>query len=442
MKNDGLQLVGSWLQPGKNRPAGLLLLCALAATFLILAETRSNAEGFRNPPPGAFNLGRAGGRIAQVDDSSAVAQNPANLVDLTAPEFQFTPSIVYIKVDYDSPAGESASTEEPWKLLPNMFASMPIYEDRLAVGFGITTPYGLANEWDKKSEAFTNPAGWRYQTPYFAQLMAINFTPAVSIKAGEHLSLGAGLDVMWSQLKLKQFYPWFLAVGPGAPDGHLKAEADGIGAGANFGSTIHITPRQRFALTLRTPIRVDYSGSIEVDNVPAPLPGGSTMRGDLKTDIKFPLIIAGGYGIELTDKIRIEADAEWLQFSNFRELPLESATATALGLPAAIPQNWNDTFTVGIAGDWQFASRWTFRAGYRFYESPVPDSTFSPTIPDANQNVFTFGLAYHGERHSLEGAYGLDFYGDRHIRNNLNPAFNGTYSMTVHLFSAAYRYSF
>src|SRR6266700_127116 len=76
-------------------------------------------EGFRNPPPGTFDLGRAGGRIAQVDDSSAVQHNPANLVDLPGADFQFTPSIVYIRADYTSTTGQTGKTEDPWKFLPN-----------------------------------------------------------------------------------------------------------------------------------------------------------------------------------------------------------------------------------------------------------------------------------------------------------------------------------
>src|SRR5947209_16862595 len=82
----------------------------------LLAPT-AQAEGFRNPPAGAFNLGRAGGRIAQVDDSSAVAQNPANLVDLQAPEANLAPSFVYFKADYQSPTGQTGETRDPWKVL-------------------------------------------------------------------------------------------------------------------------------------------------------------------------------------------------------------------------------------------------------------------------------------------------------------------------------------
>ena len=115
----------------------------------------------------------------------------------------------------------------------------------------------------------------------------------------------------------------------------------------------------------------------------------------------------------------------------------------AILFPAtSFAENWKDTFTIGIGGDWQINPEWTIRAGYQFYESPVPDSTLSPTIPDANQNVFTVGLAYRHNHHSIEAAYGLDFYDTRNISNNQNPALNGKYDFTVHLFSLAYRYSF
>src|SRR6516164_819256 len=96
--------IGQRRQPARvELPFVFPLLVVLA---ILLAETPVAGEGFRNPPPGSFNLGRAGGRIAQIDDSSAVQQNPANLTDLTTPELQFTPSIVYIRADFRAPDGE------------------------------------------------------------------------------------------------------------------------------------------------------------------------------------------------------------------------------------------------------------------------------------------------------------------------------------------------
>src|ERR1039457_6351423 len=138
------KIVPAIRQPGAGKnPAIRSFLWSGAISLLLLAASPASAEGFRNPPPGAFDLGRAGGRIAQVDDSSAVAQNPANLVDVARTEFQFTPSVVYIRAEFTSPGGETASTVEPWKFLPNLFFATPLADGKYALGVGLTPPYGI-----------------------------------------------------------------------------------------------------------------------------------------------------------------------------------------------------------------------------------------------------------------------------------------------------------
>jgi long-chain fatty acid transport protein len=413
---------------------------------MVFEDNRCPAEGFRNPPPGTFDLGRAGGRIAQVDDSSAVQQNPANLVDLSAAQLQFTPSLVYISAEFTSPTGQTATSTDPWKVLPNGYGSMPLLNGKMALGVGVTVPYGLGNDWDQNSSAFARPTGvWRYTAPYASDLETINVNPAASIKIGDHLQFGAGLDVMWSELTLKQFYPWFLFPGStlAAPDGNAEAKGSGIGVGGNAGLTWKITDRLRFAATYRSPITIHYSGDFTIDNItPTAAALGATPRSDFSTSIGFPTIVAAGFGVQVTDTLRLETDFEWVQFSRFNSLNLSVGNNAFLLPSTSIPQNWKDTFTAGIGGDWRFARNWVLRAGYQFYQSPVPDSTFSPTIPDADQNVITVGLGYSYNHHSFELAYGADFYATRQINTDLNPAFNGRYEITVHLFSLAYRYTF
>ena len=415
-----------------NRVIWHLWLAAIG----FLPTVSSNAEGFRNPTIGTFDLGRSGGRIAQVDDSSAVQQNPANLVDMTNIEAQLTPTVVYISADFHSPSGQSASSKDPWKFLPNFFASMPLKNDRLAIGLGITMPYGIGEEWNRNSSAFNQPAGvFTYNAPYFSQLTTLNFNPAVSMKLGNKIQIGAGLDVMWSELEFKQYL--FSGVPPAAPNLDAHVDGTGVGLGGNLGITWNITDRQRLAATYRSPITIDYSGSTTFDNFPRGVPGTS-----FNSQINFPAIVSVGYGFQVNDKVRLETDAEWIQFSRVKNLSV-NVGANALNVPSQnIPENWRDTFTVGFGGDWKFADHWVFRAGYQFFQSPVPDSTFSPTIPDADQNVITIGIGWKGRHNSLEAAYGLDFYSTRNITTDQNPAFNGKYTFNVHLFSLAYRCSF
>jgi long-chain fatty acid transport protein len=421
------------------------LVRGFALTSLTLLVTlTAQGEGFRNPPPGTFNLGRAGGRIAQVDDASAVQQNPANLVTLTNVQLQFTPTVVFIEAEYTSPLGVPAQTTDPVKILPNFFATTPLFEGRAAAGLGITTPYGLGSEWEQ-SGSFADPFGLRYQAPWFAEMKTINFNPTFAYRLNDQLSLGAGLNAMWSELTFKQFYPWLIFPGSlgGEPDGNIEAQGDGVGYGVNLGLTWEPAEGHRFALTYRSAMSVDYDGRFTIDNVtPTAAFLGVTSSSDFATKIKFPTIIAAGYGVQATDKLRLEANVEWLEFSNFDSLDLNAGNNNLLLPSTSLPQNWRNTYTVGIGGDYQLSPAWIVRFGYQYYQSPVPDETLSPTIPDANQNVFTIGLGYQKGRHAFEFGYGLDFYEDRTVTTNPNPALNGRYEFNVHLFSLAYRLNF
>lgn len=427
---------------------------ALKLTAIILGVMMSalalQAEGFRNPPPGAFGLGRAGGRIAHVQDSSAVTHNPANLVTLTNTEVQIAPGLVYMGVDFTSAVapGQTAETENSWKPLPSAYFSMPLKDGDMALGLGLTSPYGLSVDWDEVGSSAFAPGGvLRYTSPHYAELMTLNFNPTFSAKITEKIMIGVGLDVMWSRLTLRQLYPWLIFPGSGGtePDGMLQGQGDGVGYGGNLGITWKITENQTLALTYRSQMDVDYEGDIDLSNITPTAAGfGVTERSDFSSSISFPNIVAIGYGIQLTDKLRLETDVEWIQFSRFESLPINAGNNNVILPPSSqnIPQDWRDTFTVGIAGDYQLTDHWVVRAGYQFYQSPVPKSTYSTTIPDANQNVFTVGLGYHSGRHALEIAYGADFYDTREIAATANPAFNGEYKVTVHLFSLSYKLAF
>ncbi len=393
----------------------------LLTSLLWLGASRPQlwAEGFRNPTVGTLGLGQSGARIAQVDDATAIQHNPANLAGLTSPQLAYEQSIVYVRSDFTAPGGASTHTVNPWKLLPNLFAAWPLSDQKWAFGLGVTTPYGLSTEWD--------PNGlFRYSAPHFAELMTVNFNPTVAARLTETLSFGAGVDVMWSQLTLKQFIP----LGPGT-DGEAQLKGNGTGVSGNAGLTWQIAPRHRLAATIRLPMDIDYGGKATLG--PA--------RGSFSSAISYPMIIGVGYGYQLTDTVNVGADFEWLQFSNFQNLPLRIG-APLNAFSQTVPEAWRDTYTAGVGGSWQFAPGWVARLSYQFFETPVPDQTFSPTIPDANQQVITMGLAYQSGHHALGLSYGADFYNRRHISTDQMPAFNGTYEFTVHLIAASYHYSF
>jgi long-chain fatty acid transport protein len=405
-----------------------VFICAIS--LAIQWETR--AEGFRNSPAGAFSLGRAGGRIAHIDDASAATHNPANLSLLSQPEVSIDPTFVYFGVKYDNGAAKSY-TIDPWKILPNLHAAVPLQNTNFILGMGVTVPYGLSVIWEKNGPL-------RYTTPHFNELQTLNANPSLAMKIGERVSLGVGFDAMWSKLKMRQFYPWSLVLtNPALPDGEVEASGDGVGWGGNIGISVQISQSHRAALTFRSPIDVGYSGDYHLSGVPSGLSGIFPPAGSFDSDIGFPTIVGVGYGINITPKFQIETDFEWLEFSRFDRLPLNLGNPIP-GVPPQFTQNWRNTFTAGIGGEWNFHPQWSLRSSYQFYRTPVPDATFSPSIPDSDQHALTLGMAYSSHHHVVEAAYSRVFYLDRNI--NVSSAFDGHYSMDVHLISMSYHYRF
>ena len=396
------------------------------------------SEGFRNPPAGGFGLGRAGGRFAQIDDASAVVHNPANLVDLESAEAQLAPNWVYASVEYSPASGAPVErSQNPWKFLPNVFGSFPIEKGRWAAGIGLTTPYGVSSEW--------NPQGdLHYKTAHLAELMTLDASPVVSYRINDHLQIGAGVDIYWSQVRFKQFYPWAaLTRNPADPEGLTEFKADGTGIGAHAGITWNVTESQRLALTYRSAARVGAEGDFKISNLPAVASAlGFSDRSDFATQVDFPNILGLGYGIRVTPQFRLEADVEWVEFSRLSAFPLNIGANNALLPSAELRQDWKNTFTAGFGGDYAFADNWSLRGGYQYYESPVPDATLSPVIPDSNQHVITTGIAYRFGHHRLEFSYAKVFYLDMTLSPALSPAFAGNYTFDVHLFSAGYSFSF
>lgn len=405
-----------------------------AAIVAALAVGGVQANGFRNPPESASAYALDGGKLVHTEDASAVAINPANLGDMKENAALGSLTLIHTETDFRSPAG-SATTEEPWKLLPNLFAVIPTAEGGPVVGVGLSTPFGQSTVWDENSL-------FRYTAPYETELMVFNVNPSLGYRINEKMSVGAGLDLFSSALTFKQFIPWSSQV-PGAPDGKMKFDADGDGLGWNAGLLLDLTKHQHVALTYRSPVKVEYEGDFEVSQTPAPVSAvGLGYDSDFETEIEFPTIVVIGYGLDLTDTVRVGVDAEWVEFSRYDQLPIDIEQNNALLLQPGIPQDWDDIWTIGVGADWQVSEQVVLRGGYKFMPSPVPDETLAPTLPDADKHQVSVGVGIRQGGQRLDLAYAYSFLDERTITNNQNPAYNGTYESTSQLLAVSYGFTF
>lgn len=420
-------------QGGRRRVAAGLLVWSAVVGLAV-------ADGYRNPPEGAAVMGRAGERLTQGDDPSAMVHNPANLLDVKGGQVMPAVTFGYSKTEFTTPWGASESTEDNWTMLPSVYATFPMKEG-FAAGVGVHVPYGQGSEWDEDGLL-------QFVAPTYAEMRSANVTPNFAAQLGSKLRFGAGLDLMWSDLTFKQSLPWVpLPAGFGGPGSMLEFEGDGYGFGGHAGLTWLVTERQRLALTYRLPVSVDYEGDFTMHNPPPPgaLPPTVTTGSDFDTTVDFPSVVGLGYGVAVTERVRVEANVEWVEHSRNESLPIDIANNNLLLMAAMgstdLPQDWDDTWTFGLGADWKLTDAFTLRGGWQYLPTPVPEETIMPSLAESDKNIFAAGVGYHVGRHTIDTAYAYTLQDDVTVDDPRNPV-RGEYDFDQHIVSVSYVFAF
>ncbi|HTI71966.1 MAG TPA: outer membrane protein transport protein [Candidatus Limnocylindria bacterium] len=420
-----------WNRVARTTTPTLLTLASILAT---------HAEGFRNPAAGAASLGQAGGRRVFSDDASAAFEQPSNLVGLDQWEVSLEPVFLLQTVRYTSPSGATEDTKDTARILPSLFVGGPIGNGKFAAGLAVTEPYGFLAQWPNENPA-TEPlrdqgpvVGGNRLTPYHSDLRSVNVGPTVGMEVLPGLQVAVGFDAMWSTFEVRDHLS---APGPGILNTDFGGKGDGVGFGGNASVTWEFIPGQRLAATIRSPMDIEYKGDSHLQ-YPAGL-GSLDFNSSFSTKIRFPTIVGLGYGVELPNNIRLEANVEWLEYSRFKELSVAAPfPGTGVATPLSTPEDWRDTFTAGVGGSWRFSEHWTLRSSYLFAQTPVPNSTLSPLFPDADQHLITVGVGGRYGRHRLDLAYGHAFYATARPSGS----YVGRFELDSNLFSAAYGFGF
>jgi len=398
----------------------------VGCVLLALSVPAAWADGYRNPPSTAAALGMGGNDRVWVDDASAILVNPANLVDVSNRQVQVSGMVGYSQASLNSQYG-TFETRDPWSFLPELALAWPLPQEGITAGLGVSVPYGRQTVWNRNDVLFANGAA-----PYYSTMAVLDVSPVMAWRLCDQVSVGLGLDFYYGRMEFREVFP-----GAGAID----ARGSGYAIGANAGVTWQVTDRQRLALTFRSPFDLKFQGDTTTENIP-----GALSESDFSSTFFFPTIIGLGYGVQVTDSLRLEADVEWLQYSRNRRLAIDAGGNNPLLAAAnesSMPQNWDDTWTFGLGASWHCAERWTLRAGYLYLQSPIPDSTFMPSMLDSDQSVLASGIGYQlGRGQRLDLAYAVGIMNSRQVHDNQNPAYDGTYDFAAQLVALTYTMDF
>jgi len=147
--------------------------------------------------------------VGRADDPSALYYNPAGIVQLPGDQFMAGVTLITPMSDVTTltPLGKvTTSQERNWWYPPHAYYTHD-FNDTVWAGLGIFSRFGLGTEF---------PDNWpgRYNS-YYASIQSLTLNPDVAFKITDKLSVAAGFDATYFDLKLKRMVPNPVKGGPG-----------------------------------------------------------------------------------------------------------------------------------------------------------------------------------------------------------------------------------
>ncbi|MBS1119939.1 MAG: putative outer membrane protein [Deltaproteobacteria bacterium] len=343
----------------------------------------ASANGFFIFEHDAKPTGRAGAAAATDVDASAIVYNPGGIAVGNGTQIQIGGALIAAKGTYtdNSSSPQSTSTDNAPAVVPSFFATTRL-TDLIAVGFGVHLPFGLAISWPTDSP--------QADVSLKSSLRTYFLTPAVGLNLNKFvpgLSLGAGLDLVPATVELEQ------AVTFGDTVGNAKLGGKAFGVGARAG--VQFVPEALSALKLgvawRSQINLDFKGDGDFD-IAEPFRSQLPPDGEIATTIKLPQQFTGGVAYDVLPALQLEVNAVWTNWSKFKEINID--------LPGDAPnqvrpQDYKNTVTLRVGAEYKLPKQHAaVRIGYIYDPTPIPATTISATLPDANRNDVTVGGSY------------------------------------------------
>lgn len=371
------------------------------------------SSGFVVTYQGAKASGMADAFIAQADDPSANYYNPAGLASIEGTQFSTGVILAYqTPWEFDGSVNDGTGNfiETSEEARSNVLVAPHIYfshrfENKLAVGFGLTASYPLSVAW--------SPNDLLSNYSHENNMLPLTFNPNIAYKFDNiGLSIGAGISYTYVIVSQENLLP-ANALGAGSPATYSRAELTGDGWGYNLGIKWEANDMLTLAATYRGKIHVDLEGDIKGTSSAFT---GSSWTGyldqDIDADVNLPAMAVFGVAVKPLKNLVIEFDAARTYFSSY---------TGPFG-------DWEDVWGYRLGGQYSINENWDVRAGYAYEENPVPGDVVGPDLPDSDCQTVTVGFGYHNERFAFDMSLGNMRRQSRKVDNDIQ---KGTYKLDV-----------
>jgi long-chain fatty acid transport protein len=446
---------------------------------LLAVPAGARAQAFGLNEIGTCAISRAfANTSAPCDDASTIYWNPGAISKTRGLSVLAGAAVIPLKGDFTQDTTfQRYDADIPTAVVPHVFANYRT-SGRLAFGVGVYVPYGLTSQWRDDFPGRFAAQKASLQSIYFQPNVAFQFTEGWSVGIGpvigrSSVELVQAIDL--SQQRTSANGPTFGQLGIPKRTEFARAtlKGDAMGYGVNVGFHGRLTPTWEVGGRFLSQVDFKYDdadATFEARptgltlaannplNAPAGTPVDALLSGQftgtgaltaqkVQTRIMHPAQVQVGFGYTGFPNTTLTVDYAWVGWRSFKELPVDFQGGAT---DRVLLENYNNTSSLRIGGDYRFTNGAAVRAGFAAAASAAPDVTVTPLLPEQDRSYGSIGGEYPiTSRISVDGAYMRIHTPGRRGRldertsasqtaEQLN---NGSYSLRANIFSLSLKAS-
>ena len=304
-------------------------LLGVSGAALALTDTETNASiPFNLATPGARSMGMGGAFLGLADDATAAYSNPAGLTQLVSPEISVEARHTKYSIPYADTGSvtfnpfnasglKSANADSSRNNLS--FLSVVFPHDRWSFAFYRDELVSFEDELTSNTAGVV--VGDQYNTfPVNARadLKIVNYGFSAAWKAGDNISLGAGLSYydfnIDSLVRRRTFAGAIDGIPAGTPINQQTQEGDDNDVSLNLGARIVFNEQLSAGLVYRRGPSFDYHAQSEL--LPVVTGGAALVLVNLdKVRFKVPDQFGAGLSWHPSDSLVVNFDADYIEYS-------------------------------------------------------------------------------------------------------------------------------
>jgi len=246
---------------------------------------------------------------------------------------------------------------------------------KLAIGLAATAPYSLTTNYEANS--------WARYTADKTRVRTYDLQPSIAYMATESLSIGAGLNIEYTDATLSNYLP---NLSSALPDGHQSLDGDGWDLGWSLGAQYRAGALSLGA-AYKSAVKHHLDGTLETTGLVSPI---DSLNGTLSTSASFSTPWQASLGARYAANTALTLNAQVVRtgWSEFDTIDLGAP------LDTAIPEHYRDTWSYAVGADYVVSPKWTVRAGIQRDQTPTRDGERDARVPDSNRWNFAGGASY------------------------------------------------